>query len=174
MDLRTEAHEAVPHPDSFIKNGKKTIRHANDWAALKLAAFYGAAVTIWLFALYTLLGAVFTKQQPTLLYWSNGAQLVFCPLMVYVGNLISKQANAKKEADHIALTHLANTGDEIHALLELVAEHSGAVDCHECSPQPIEPISNPNYDRAKLEQMADDFDTMTISSHSEVKKPVEC
>lgn len=166
MDLQLQSHPAVDHPDSLLKDGERKIKTVNDFAALKLAAFYGAALTIWLFALYTMLGAIFVKEQPTLLYWSNGAQLVFCPLMVYVGNLISKKADAKKESDHKALTHIAN-------VVDFIADHVAA-DCDECSGQEdLPPISNPNYDRAKLEQMADNFDTMTSPGHRGVET-IEC
>jgi len=63
----------------------------NDWAALKLMAIYGMAITIWLFALYSLLGAVVSSStQNNMLYWSNAAQLVFCPLSIYVGKMVLK------------------------------------------------------------------------------------
>lgn len=105
----------VPHPRDLLKREAGAARKVNDWAAFRLAAIYGAALTIWLFAAYTFLGAVFTRQQPTLLYWSNGAQLVFCPLMVYVGNRLGKGQQAKADADHAALGHIANTVDDIKA-----------------------------------------------------------
>lgn len=171
MDLQLQSHPAVDHPDSLLKDGKRNIRKANDFAALKLAAFYGAALTIWLFALYTMLGAIFVKEQPTLLYWSNGAQLIFCPLMVYVGNLISKKADAKKESDHKALTHIAN-------VLDMVADHVTA-DCEDCiAAEPLAPISNPNWTKTSdklraIMQAEDNFDTMTSPSHR-ASNVVEC
>lgn len=122
-------HPHVPHPRDLIhkqpglltapgpRSGTRLLVKVNDWAALRLAAFYGAAVTIWLFALYSVLGAVFTKEQVTLLFWSNAAQLVFCPLMVYVGNLLGKGQQAKADADHQAQTHIAATVDEIKTML---------------------------------------------------------
>ena len=106
-------HRHVPHPRDLLAGPGGELRKANDWAAFRLAAIYGAAITIWLFALYTFTGAIFTAQQPTLLYWSNGAQLVFCPLMVYVGNRLGKGQQAKADADHEALGHIANTVDKI-------------------------------------------------------------
>lgn len=106
-------HPHVRHPRELLRREGGALRTANDWAAFRLAAIYGAAITIWLFAAYTFLGAVFTAQQPTLLYWSNGAQLVFCPLMVYVGNRLGKGQQAKADADHEALSHIANAADKI-------------------------------------------------------------
>jgi hypothetical protein len=70
---------------------KNTLIKLNNWAALKLMALYGAAITIWLFALYSLLGAVVSSStQNHMLYWSNAAQLVFCPLSIYVGSKLLK------------------------------------------------------------------------------------
>lgn len=83
----------------------KKIKRINDWAAFKLAAVYGAAITIWVFALYGLAGAfVSTDTQNHMLYWSNAAQLVFCPLMVYVGNQLSKNHKEvqKNHSEHMA------------------------------------------------------------------------
>ena len=99
-------HHAVVHPGALAKG-------ANNWAAVRLAALYGAAATIWLFAAYSVLGAVFVSHQVTLLYWSNAAQLVFCPLMTYVGNQLGKQQAAKADADHASLTHIATVVDRI-------------------------------------------------------------
>lgn len=108
------SHEQVPHPSELTRReAANKLAAINNWAALKLAACYGAAVTIWLFMLYSLLGAIFSREQVELLYWSSGAQLVFCPLMVYVGNVLGKDAKAKADADHQALTHIATTVDEI-------------------------------------------------------------
>lgn len=106
-------HSSVKHPSELLAKPARGIVKVNDFAAFKLAALYGAAVTIWLFACYSILGAVFAKEQVTLLYWSNAAQLVFCPLMVYVGNKLGKSQQAKADADHEALTHIATTVDEI-------------------------------------------------------------
>jgi len=76
----------------------------NDWAALKLMAVYGAAITIWLFALYSLLGAVVSNStQNHMLYWSNAAQLVFCPLSIYVGTKLLK--THKDTNDKITAIH---------------------------------------------------------------------
>lgn len=114
-------HPKVPHPREILAGEGRVMRKFNDLAAFKLAAFYGAAITIWLFALYSVMGAVFPAEQVTMLYWSNAAQLVFCPLMVYVGNKLDKAQKAKEDADHLALTHLAQTADESNQLLKQLA-----------------------------------------------------
>ena len=106
-------HPHVPHPRDLLSAEGRLARKLNDAAAFRLAAFYGAAITIWLFACYSVLGAVFSSEQVTLLYWSNAAQLVFCPLMVYVGNQLGKGQAAKADADHQALTHIAETVDKL-------------------------------------------------------------
>lgn len=89
----------------------KKIVEANDWAALKLMAFYGLAVTIWLFAVYSLLGAVVSSDtQSHMLYWSNAAQLVFCPLSIYVGKKIMN----KSESHHQELKAQATQHHKEH------------------------------------------------------------
>ncbi|HEY6278718.1 MAG TPA: hypothetical protein VIX86_20590 [Streptosporangiaceae bacterium] len=114
-----QSHPRVRHPGRAAQPSSKFLVRANNWAALRLAAFYGAAATIWLFAVYSLFGALVSQQQQvTMLYWSNAAQLVFCPLMVYVGNLLGRGQQAKADADHEALTHIALAAD---AILKLVS-----------------------------------------------------
>lgn len=62
-------------------------------------AVYGAALTIWIFALYSLAGALVSSDtQNHMLYWSNAAQLIFCPLSIYVGSKIMQ--HQKKQADN--------------------------------------------------------------------------
>jgi hypothetical protein len=87
----------------------------NDKAALGLMAVYGMAITIWLFALYSLLGAfVSNSVQNNMLYWSNAAQLVFCPLSIYVGKLVLK---SHKE--------IHRKTDENSAKLDAIHKHLG-------------------------------------------------
>lgn len=94
---------------------KEKIVRLNNWAALRLMAIYGAAITIWVFALYSLLGALVSPTtQNTMLFWSNAAQLVFCPLSIYVGNLVLK--NHKQQAAK---------QDELHAKVDAIHTHLG-------------------------------------------------
>ena len=82
----------------------------NERMALKLMALYGMAITIWLFALYSLTGAVVSSStQNHMLYWSNAAQLVFCPLSIYVGNTILKHNKAQ-----------ADKADEMHEHIKAI------------------------------------------------------
>lgn len=107
-------HPEVPHPRELGTWENKLLKKVNDWAALRLAAVYGAAITIWLFAAYSMGGALVSNTtQNHMLYWSNAAQLIFCPLMVYVGNLLGKGQSAKADADHQALTHIATQVDAL-------------------------------------------------------------
>lgn len=112
MDLQVQPHPAVKRPD-HIAGARKMVRF-NDFLAIKLVALYGTAFAIWLFAAYSLAGAlVGDKTLAHMLYWSNAAQLTFCPASLYVGNILQKQAAKKAEADHQALTHIANVVDKI-------------------------------------------------------------
>jgi len=118
-----EPHPAVIHPRELLHKqapltyrdilapGAHFIVRWNTKLAFAVAAAYGAAVTIWLFTGYTLLGVVRPSWLTALLFWSNGVQLVFCAVMTFVGNVISRQQQAKNEADHAAQTHIATVVD---------------------------------------------------------------
>lgn len=118
-------HPHVPHPRALLAAqpglthrdllpaGTRWLTRANTRLAFAVAAAYGAAVTIWLFAAYTLLGAAEPHLLTILLFWSNGIQLVFCAVMTFVGNVTQRQLQAKADADHTALTHIAQAVDEL-------------------------------------------------------------
>ena len=105
---------------------KKLISNLNDAAAFKLMALYGTALTIWLFALYSLTGALVTNDtQAHMLYWSNAAQLVFCPLSIYVGNKImadQKKIHAKHDANAAQIAAIHTHIDDNHAELKGLIE----------------------------------------------------
>lgn len=109
------SHYRVKHPAELLGSPVRGVRKANNWAAFRLAAIYGSAVTIWMFTLYSILGGLAKgNAQVALLTWSNGVQLVFCAVMTFVGNQLTKSQGAKADADHEALTHIATTVDAIH------------------------------------------------------------
>lgn len=114
-------HPQVPHPADLLATEAVTawqkLIKGNEWLAFKVAAIYGAALTIWLMLGYTLLGAAEPHMLTTLLYWSNGVQLCFCGVMTFVGNKLSKQSAAKADADHQAQSHVATVVDDIKELL---------------------------------------------------------
>jgi hypothetical protein len=82
---------------------------------VRLAAVYGAGLTIWLFAGYSIIG-VFVPDDALarMLYWSNAAQLVFCPLSVYVANLALRRQQATVDKVH----ELHGKVHDIHAKVE--------------------------------------------------------
>ena len=122
-------HPHVPHPRDLLRKqpglthrdllpaGTHFLARWNSRLAFAVAAAYGAAVTIWVFVGYTLIGVVKPSWLTTLLFWSNGVQLVFCAVMTFVGNVIQKQGQAKADADHEALTSIHQVVDEIRELL---------------------------------------------------------
>lgn len=88
------------------------LKALNDKAALKLAAIYGAGLTIWIFAGYSIVGAFVPDDTlAKMLYWSNAAQLVFCPLSVYVQTLVLD----RQKTMHAKHDDMAQRVDEIHA-----------------------------------------------------------
>ncbi len=110
------SHPHVPHPRELLATEKRLLSKVSNAAAFRLAAVYGAAVTVWVFTLYSVLsGLAKGNLQVSLLTWSNGVQLVFCAVMTFVGNQLGKSQGAKADADHQALTHIAETVDKIAA-----------------------------------------------------------
>jgi hypothetical protein len=113
MDLQTKPNPAVVHPTTLRLN-RKTLQRFNDRFALRLGSLYGAAFTIWIFAGYSFIGAlVGNSTRDCMLFWSNSAQLVFCPLSLYAATLLRRRDQAKDDADHLSLTHIANVVDLI-------------------------------------------------------------
>lgn len=94
------------------------LKAASDRAALALAALYGSALTIWAFTAYSLLGAVVTPDaRDVLLYWGSAAQLVYCPLAVYVAKLVldrQKTTHAKVDDLHGKFHDLHQKVTDIH------------------------------------------------------------
>ena len=110
------SHAKVKHPRELLKAPANGVKKANRWAAFRLATIYGSAATVWIFTLYSILsGLAKGNAQVSLLTWSNGVQLVFCAVMTFVGNQLGKSQEAKADADHEALTHIATVVDEIRA-----------------------------------------------------------
>lgn len=113
--MQTPMHSQVRHPRDLLPQAGHWLVRWNTRLAFAVAAAYGAAVTIWLFVGYTLLGVVKPGWLTELLFWSNGVQLVFCAVMTFVGNQLAKSGQAKADADHAALTHIATVVDRIDA-----------------------------------------------------------
>jgi hypothetical protein len=121
-------HPQVPHPrelrhkqpglrhHSYLPPGLGIMAKATNRLAFVAAALYGGAATILVFLIYSVAsGLAKGNLQLTLLTWSNGVQLVFCAVMTYVGNQLAKQGQAKDDADHLALTHIAEGIDKLLA-----------------------------------------------------------
>jgi hypothetical protein len=106
-------HDRVKHPAELLKASTGKVTAFNQRCAFTVAGVYGAAVTIWLFVAYSVMGAVMPSEITPLLYWSNSVQLVFCAVMTFVGNTLDRHNKAKADADHEALTHIATVVDAI-------------------------------------------------------------
>ena len=127
MSLRKHVpHPHIPHPRdllhkqpglshrAFTPPGLGFLAEATNRLAFVAAALYGGAATILVFLGYSVFsGLVKGNLQLTLLTWSNGVQLVFCAVMTYVGNQLAKQGQAKADADHEALGHIAALADQV-------------------------------------------------------------
>jgi hypothetical protein len=124
------SHPKVVNPRHLRQRRDKPsggVARRNDWAATRLAGLFGIAWTVWVFMFYGFLGAVFTRQQVTLLYWSNWVQLWALPVMVYVGNRIQRSSDAQSDAMTAALSHIATVEDQNAKLLARNTELTQAV-----------------------------------------------
>lgn len=81
-------------------------KRITDLLATKLSAIYGNPIMIWASIIFTIIGAFVTDEVLNkMLYWSNGAQLIFCFVSVYVA-LLSVQSH-KKHAEKLDAIHKA-------------------------------------------------------------------
>jgi hypothetical protein len=113
--VQTFTYRPHPHVAHRKKTGAPTV--AKSLAAspsfnMRLAAWgtakFGSMPAFYLFVIYGALGAVFTAEQVTLLYWSNWVQLWSLPLIA-VGTAVTAiglNAMSKRQFDDVeALLH---------------------------------------------------------------------
>jgi hypothetical protein len=133
-------HEHVPHPHLAHreKHGAPTVGQAvaeHSSFNMRLAAWgtqkFGSMPAFYLFAVYGALGAVFTAEQVTLLYWSNWVQLWSLPLLAVGSAVLGIAMNKmmKRQFDDVELLvhqqdqlaqHLAAQDEKILAILAAV------------------------------------------------------
>lgn len=112
-------HPMVQHPSEYFYFAEGRAAKFNDWAASHLAALMGLVWTVWCFILYPLILLVLPSSiRNTGFFLSSGwIQLWALPLFVYVGNKLQKSQDAQSDAQHVALTHIANLVEENNKLL---------------------------------------------------------
>ena len=118
--MNPRRHEAVTHPRDLLVPERQRVGRLNEWAATHLAAVFGAVWTVWAFFVSPLLVQLLPAavQSHFSYYAQSWVQLFALPLFVWVGNRLQKSADAQSDAQHAALTHIANTVDEIKAAAE--------------------------------------------------------
>jgi thiol:disulfide interchange protein len=119
MGAGVRQHDAVVHPRELLAAEKRAVSRLNDWAATHLAAFFGLVWTVWFFIIWPLASLLLPKSLQSVAFFisSGWIQLWALPLLNYVGNRTQDLQSAQSDAQHVALTHLANTVDEIKAAL---------------------------------------------------------
>lgn len=108
--------EHVPHPHVEARRQQGPVTsdsvhvNLNERLAKRGTLLFGSMWAFYVFVVYGALGAVFTKQQSTLLYWSNWIQLWSLPLLM-VGAVVLGKASDKRAqqtfADAEAVLHEA-------------------------------------------------------------------
>lgn len=129
-------HAPHPHVERRTAQGPVTLAQTrvsvNDRVAARATIVFGTMWCTYVFVIYGALGAVFTTEQATLLYWSNWIQLWSLPLLmvgaVVLGRAAERrniQAFADTEAilhgQHEAAIHLAVQDAVIAAVAERLA-----------------------------------------------------
>jgi hypothetical protein len=135
MDVQTHDHPAVLHPNQKVVK-RSAIGRFNDSLTRTLARSLGSMVLVYACLVVPLVAINMPEAVRliiTILFstWFQGWSL---PVIQRTQNTISERQQQKAEADHRALTHLANVVDEI-------ADHLGVAE----SQDPLPPITNPNY-----------------------------
>lgn len=117
------SHPRVTHPSKFLGAERKW----NDIAANWVARIFGSPWCIWLFLITPLVVLLAPRAwKDAVFYLASGwIQLFALPLLTYVGNKAEALRGAKAQADHEALTHIAEAVD---AALSEVTALRGQVD----------------------------------------------
>lgn len=105
-------HTEHPHVAARAQQGPVTIDRPrmplNDRVARRATLIFGTMVCTYGFVIYGALGAIFSKEQATLLYWSNWIQLWSLPLLM-VGQVVlgrtSERRNQQAFDDTEAILH---------------------------------------------------------------------
>lgn len=96
-------YQHVPHPHILHRRQEGPVQvddipqTLNEKLARRGTLIFGTMWAFYAFVVYGALGAVFTKQQATLLYWSNWIQLWSLPLLM-VGAVVLGKASDKRAA----------------------------------------------------------------------------
>lgn len=117
----------TPHPHVAARTGQGPITVSvgrltlNDRIAARCTVIFGTMGMTYAFVVYGALGALFTAQQATLLYWSNWIQLWSLPLLM-VGSLVLGRAADRRNQQAFNDTEALLHGQE------QLAAHQGAQD----------------------------------------------
>lgn len=123
-------HDAVVHPGELIAAARPESRVArvNEWFASHLALVFGLAWTVWAFMVIPLLVLLLPAGIRSVVFYlaSGWIQLWALPLFVFTGNRLQAAQEAQSEAQHQALTHIANTADLAADLAARLVDLAGA------------------------------------------------
>lgn len=103
-------HPLVQHPSEYLVTAETKIQKFNDWAASHLAILFGTVWTVWCFLICPLVLLLLPSsiRNGGFFLSSGWIQLWALPLFVYVGNKLQRSQDAQSDAQHVALTHIAN------------------------------------------------------------------
>lgn len=124
--MAADMHPAVQHPHESLNN------RLGD----KISAVFGSMTTFWILVFWQVgwmtlatLGVPLLKSDPYpftfCLFLSNLIQLWALPVLGNTANRADVKRNAKADADHAALTYLAQRADQIAAHLGIDARARG-------------------------------------------------
>lgn len=129
-------HKPHPHLEKRAAQGPVTLAKPhmsiNDKVAARATLVFGTMWMTYCFVVYGALGAIFTREQATLLYWSNWVQLWSLPLLMVGAVVLGRAAERRNQQgfeDTEAILH-GQVQAAAHlaaqdALLLAIAEHAG-------------------------------------------------
>jgi hypothetical protein len=115
-------HPNIRHPWHLLPP-----RNWSDWAADHLVALIGTAACLWFFLVVPLAALLFPPwvQQVVFFLASGWVQLWALSAIVYGQNKADRKRDAKADADHDALVHLATRQDDTHRLTTALCDNLG-------------------------------------------------
>lgn len=110
-------HPHVPHPREYMTHHREGLGWLNAMLASRLAVVFGSVWTIWVFVVVPLVALLMPQGVQTVVFFLASAwvQLFALPLFVWVANTTGAKQDAKAEADHQALSHIATRIDMMFA-----------------------------------------------------------
>ncbi len=122
-----DPHPAVRHPSEFLGAEHAAVTRFNSLVGRIASSVLGSMGLFWVTFLVPLLTlpASDTIKLAVSVVFSSWFQAWALPVLQGAANRADAKRDAKADADHIALQHIATTGDHTHDVVTALADHFG-------------------------------------------------